>query len=286
MTVTIAPETKIGEVQLFVADLQRSIQYYQQTLGFTLHQQQEGQAALGAGSRRFLVLNEKPGARPVHHVTGLYHFAVRLPDRRSLARLIYHLAENEIEVQGVADHGVSESIYMTDPDGIGIELYSDRRPSEWPRDDLQRVLMGTEELDLEDLIQELQGGVPEWQGLPDGTIIGHVHLHVANLLDAEHFYHLVLGFDLTQRYGGAALFLSAGGYHHHIGVNTWAGEGAPPPPPDAVGLRWFEIILPDPAAYEEVLQRLQSAEVPYEQRQDGILLRDPSRNAILLRVKP
>jgi catechol 2,3-dioxygenase len=281
LTQTIAPETTIGEVQLTVSNLDRSLKFYRDQLGFRLLSQEGGQAVLGAGAG-FLRLFENPQARQVKGVTGLYHFAVLLPDRRSFARLIFHLAENGIEVAGVADHGVSEAIYMSDPDGNGIELYSDRRRNDWPRDDLGRLQMGTEQLDLEDLLLELRDGMDLFTGLPEDTRVGHIHLHVANLAEADHFYRQVMGFELMQRYGAGAMFFSAGGYHHHVGVNTWAGEGAPPPPPDAAGLRWFEIRLPGQPALDAISARLQAAGIAFEAHQGSLLLRDPSQNGILL----
>lgn len=284
MTEKIAPVTAIGEVQLFVADLARSTGFYEKNLGFRVLDRAEGQVFLGAGSRHLITLNVRPGAKAVRGTTGLYHFAVLLPDRKSLARLLYHLVENNIGVQGAADHGVSEAIYLTDPDGNGIELYCDRRKNEWPMDDLGRLQMGTDELDIEDLVLELKSGLETWKGLPEKTTIGHVHLQVRNLAEAEQFYTKVLGFDLMQRYESGAIFVSAGGYHHHIGLNTWGVEGAPPAPPTAPGLRWFEVCLPDPAALEAVLGRLKAAGVVYEEIGDGILARDPSQNAFLIKV--
>jgi catechol 2,3-dioxygenase len=282
MTETIAPETAIGEVQIYVSDIDRSIRFYRDALGFKVLDQAGGQASLGAGDRRLLGLYERPNARRVRGTTGLYHFAVLLPDRKGLARLLYHLAENETEVAGASDHGVSEALYLSDPDGNGIELYRDRRRNEWPVDDLGRLQMVTEELDIDNLVMELKGGALEWTGLPEKTVVGHVHLHVRDLLEAEQFYVRVLGFQMMQRYGSGALFVSAGGYHHHIGLNTWAGVGAPPPPQDAVGLRWFEVLLPDSQAMQSVQQRLEAASVPYEPQETGILVRDPSENAILI----
>ena len=213
----------------------------------------------------------------------MYHFAVLLPDRKSLARLLYHLAETKLGVQGAADHGVSEALYLADPDGNGIELYRDRRKNEWPVDDLGRLQMGTEALDIDDLVMELKGGLEPYQGLPQKTTIGHVHLQVRNLAEAEQFYNGALGFKVMQRYESGAIFVSAGGYHHHIGLNTWAGEGAPPPPADATGLRWFEVVLPDSAALDGVLARLKAAGVTGEEQDGGVLVHDPSQNGILLR---
>lgn len=285
MTETIAPATAIGEVQLFVADLEKQVAFYTKALGFRLLSRADGQVVLGAGQRRLVVLNEKPGARAVRGTTGLYHFAVLLPDRRSLARLLYHLAETNTAVQGASDHGVSEALYLSDPEGNGIELYCDRRRREWPVDDIGRLQMGTDELDIDDLVMQLKDGVEPWAGLPDGTRIGHVHLHVSDLAEAEKFYTRVLGFQLMQRYGSGAIFVSAGDYHHHVGLNTWAGVGAPPPPPDAAGLRWFEIRLPDQAALDALLNRLRAAGAAVEAQVGGALTRDPAQNQILLTIQ-
>jgi catechol 2,3-dioxygenase len=284
MSEVIAPATAIGEVQIFVSDLERTLQFYQNGLGFKLLGREGNQAFLGAGDQRLIVLNERPGAEPAPGTTGLYHFAVLLPDRKSLARLLYHIAENETPVQGAADHGVSEALYLSDPDDNGIELYRDRRKNDWPMDDLGKLQMGTDELDIDDLILELKKGVQPWQGLPAGTVIGHVHLHVRDLAEAEQFYTKVLGFQIMQRYESGAIFVSAGGYHHHIGLNTWAGKGAPPPPDTATGLRWFAIRLPDTAALEAIRGRLQAAGVSFEEQEGGILVKDPSQNTMLLKV--
>lgn len=283
MTQTIAPSAVIGAVELYVANLDRAVKFYQNGLGFKLLSREGSQATLGADSR-LIILDEKPGAKPVTKTTGLYHFAVLLPDRRSLARLLYHLAENEMEVQGASDHGVSEALYLSDPDGNGIELYADRKRSDWPVDDLGKLQMGTEELDIDDLILVLKGGVTPWKGLPEKTVIGHVHLHVRDLAEAEQFYTKVLGFQTMQRYGSGAAFVSAGGYHHHIGMNIWAGVGAPPPPENATGLRWFEILLPNAAELEAIQSRLQAAGVSGEVQEGGLLVRDPSQNAMLFKV--
>lgn len=285
MTQTIAPATTVGEVQLIVSNLERSVKYYRDSLGFQVLQQQNNSAVLGAGSRRLLTLVEQEGAKPAAHTTGLYHFAVLLPSRRSLARLLYHMAETNVTVQGASDHGVSEALYLSDPDSNGIELYSDRSREEWPVDEAGKMEMGTEELDIDDLVLELKDGLEPWEGLPEGTTIGHVHLRVRDIPEAEMFYTGVLGFQLTQRYGSQASFVSAGRYHHHIGMNTWQSAGAPPPPPNATGLRWFELLLPDGDALEAVRARLSATSISVEAQGEGVLVRDPSGNGILLRVK-
>lgn len=283
---TIAPTTHIGEIQLTVANLDRSVQFYQDRLGFALLNHENGQARLGTRSHGLINLVKQPGVKPraQRGMTGLYHFAVLLPDRRSLARLLYQMAENEVQVQGAADHGVSEALYLADPDGNGIEFYRDRRRNEWPADDLGKLQMGTDELDVDDLVMELKDGVTPWTGLPDATMIGHVHLHVRDLTEAERFYTRILGFQVMQRYGSGALFVSAGGYHHHIGLNTWAGAGAPPPPPDVAGLVWFEVCLPDQASIDALKGRLEAAGIPSENLNSGLLVKDPSQNSILFKI--
>jgi catechol 2,3-dioxygenase len=284
MTEKNTPAMAIGEVQLFVASLDRAVGFYQKNLGFQLLNREAGQASLGTGERRLITLIERPGAKLAKGTTGLYHLAVLLPDRKSLARLLYHLAEIEFGVHGAADHGVSEALYLSDPDGNGIELYCDRRRNEWPVDDLGRLQMGTDELDIDNLVLELKGGLEPFAGLPAKTIIGHVHLQVRSLPEAEAFYAGMLGFQVMQRYESGALFLSAHGYHHHIGVNTWTSEGAPPPPETAAGLRWFEVLLPDLVVLAEVQVRLTAAGVTVEEQGGGLLVKDPSQNGILLKV--
>ncbi|HML20707.1 MAG TPA: VOC family protein [Aggregatilinea sp.] len=283
MPPSIDPATYLGTVHLTVSDLARAVDFYQSALGLRVHRQDASVAALGAGADDLLVLVEQPGARPVRGTTGLYHFAILLPSRPDLARALRRLAETRTPLQGFADHLVSEAIYLPDPDGNGIEIYRDRPRNEWTWDG-DAVRMATDPLDIDDLLAELQGDNTPYEGMPPGTVMGHVHLHVSDLAAAHHFYCDVLGFDLIARYGGAALFVSAGRYHHHIGLNTWAGVGAPPPPPDAVGLRYFELVLPTPAALAEVLARVEDAHISTEPHADGILLCDPSQNGILLRT--
>ncbi len=281
MTNTIHPNTNIGRVSLRVADLERSLGFYRRSLGFSLHDRENGQASLGAGEVDLLELVEDPGARQVRGTTGLYHFAVRVPSRTELAFSLKNILETQTPVQGFADHLVSEAIYLPDPDGNGIEIYRDRPRDQWPREG-GRLRMATDPLDLDGLLSELEGINGSWSGLHTGTVVGHIHLHVRDILEAENFYHGVLGFDLVLRYGPSASFLSAGGYHHHIGVNTWAGVGAPAPPPDAVGLRWYEIRTPDQDEMDRVAERVRQAGYALEKREDGLFMRDPSGNGVLL----
>jgi catechol 2,3-dioxygenase len=268
----------IGDVHLTVSSLERSVTFYTERLGFKVHARERERAHLGAGGDDLLVLVEAPEASRVRGTTGLYHFAVLVRSRADLARSLRRLAETDTVMQGFADHGVSEALYLADPDGNGIEIYRDRPRSDWPIVAGQ-IRMGTDPLDVDDLLREPVQ--PGWE-LAAGTVIGHVHLHVSDLAAAEAFYIGVLGFELMQRYGPGAIFVSSGGYHHHVGLNTWAGVGAPPPPPGAIGLRHFTVRFSDLEARDRVASRLASAGIPYDERDGGLLVRDPAQNAILL----
>ena len=286
MADSIHPATAIGAVHLAVRDLERALAFYRERLGFAVQRREGNVAQLGAGGAALVVLVEEPDARTVRGTTGLYHFAVLLPSRPALAEVLRHLGRKNTPLHGASDHRVSEALYLADPEGNGIEIYRDRPRAEWPREG-SRIAMATDALDVDDLLAE-PVPVPASAGgdgaLPPGTLIGHVHLRVADIAAAEAFYCDVLGFDLTTRYGPSASFVSAGGYHHHIGFNTWAGQGAPPPPPDATGLRHFEVRLPDEAARERVVERLRAAGAATSRVPTGLLVRDPSRNGILLTV--
>jgi catechol 2,3-dioxygenase len=276
----IDPRAAIGEVHLTISDLDRSLRFYQAHLGFTVHQRGDESARLAAGGSDLLVLSQRDTAPRVRRTTGLYHFAILVPSRADLARALRRLVDTDTAMQGAADHGVSEVLYLADPDGNGIEVYRDRPRTEWPYVG-GTLAMGADPLDLGVLLAESSGS--DDAGLAHGTTIGHVHLHVSRLPEAEYFYVDILGFALTQRYGPSALFVSAGGYHHHIGLNTWAGVGAPPPPPGAIGLRHFAVRLPDAGAVSAVVDRLRTANVPFETTGDGVQVHDPAGNAIMLK---
>ena len=279
---SIHPGTVIGYVHLTVSDLGRSLAFYQNILGFRLHRRDGNIARLGSGGPDLLLLTEQPGARPrPPRTTGLYHFAILVPSRADLARALLHLVETHTTLQGLSDHLVSEAIYLADPDGNGIEIYSDRPRVAWQFEGTL-LRMVTKPLDVDGLQSELSGRDDAWSGLSAETVIGHMHLHVANLAEAQAFYVGVLGFDIMQRYGSQALFVSAGGYHHHIGLNTWAGVGVPPPPPDAAGLRTFVVRLPDEVELARLTSRVREARVTFEETPDGVLVRDPSQNCLLL----
>jgi len=275
----IDPAAHIGAVHLTISDLDRSIRFYEAHLGFAVHRREPRVAWLGAGAQDLLVLAQSDKAPRVRGTTGLYHFAILVPTRADLARALRRLVATETVMQGAADHGVSEALYLADEDGNGIEIYRDRPRAEWPFVDGQ-LQMGADPIDFDDLLAAGEAAPHSGAGLREPTVIGHVHLHVSRLADAQRFYVDVLGFALMQRYGPSALFVSAGGYHHHIGLNTWAGVGAPPPPPGAIGLRHFDVTVPSAAAVADILVRVRAADIPIESADGGFLIRDPAGNAI------
>jgi catechol 2,3-dioxygenase len=280
----IAADLTLGPVELTVAELGRSLAFYEGVLGLKVREIGEGERAveLAAGEAPLLRLYERPGARrKPTQTTGLYHVALLTPSRRELARTLARLAAARYALGGASDHLVSEALYLDDPDGNGLEIYADRPRSAWTRAG-NEVRMAVDPLDMESLLRELDDA--PWAGMAAGTVIGHVHLHVADLRATEAFYGGVLGFELMQRYPGA-LFMAAGGYHHHLGLNTWAGVGVPPAPPEAAGLRRFTVLLPDSDAREAVAERVRAAGLGLEEREEGLLLRDPAQHAILLGMR-
>lgn len=277
------PATRLGAVHLTVADLDRSLAFYQRVLGFQVQAQESHYAELGAGREALVVLYEQPGARAVRNHTGLYHFAILTPSRVALAHSLLRLIETRTPIGG-SDHLVSEAIYLSDPDGNGIEIYRDRPRSSWTYAHGE-IRMDTIPLDYQGVLAELEGAEGDWNGLHPDTVLGHMHLHVARLEPAIEFYRDVIGFDFMAHYGGQAGFLSAGGYHHHLGLNTWAGVGAPPPPADAAGLRHWTVRLVDLDERARLIERLTTRGVAYAERADGLFVRDPSENGVLFVVE-
>lgn len=235
--------THLGRVRLQVADLERSLLFYDKVLGMRVIRRSGESVTLGphGDDREIVELRQYASARPVPHrgLLGLYHFAILLPDRAALGRFIAHLAELG-ERAGMSDHAVSEAVYLTDPDGLGIEVYADRPRDAWRYDERQ-IYMTTGHLDAEDLVRAAHG--EKWTGMPPGTVLGHVHLYVDDIAEATAFYHDALGFDKVVWSYPGALFLSAGGYHHHLGTNTWAAGAAKATDEDARLLEW-EIVVP------------------------------------------
>jgi catechol 2,3-dioxygenase len=284
MTITKLPsDVQMGSVHLTVTNLERGIDFYLRAIGLRLIDRDDGQASLGTADRELLQLVEVPGAVKVPRRTGLYHFALLLPSRQALGHALQNLVATQTRITGGADHLVSEAIYLDDPDGNGIEIYRDRPRDEWKiRSGL--VEMDTLPLDFEGLLAEAGGNGRQAYTLPVQTIMGHVHLHVAHLAEAVDFYRSVIGFDRMAEFGNSASFLSAGGYHHHLGLNTWAGVGVPPSPAGSVGLRYFEIWLPDSESLDSLKKRLQASQTPYENSGERVAVRDPSQNQLFLLI--
>jgi catechol 2,3-dioxygenase len=289
---SIHPATMIGHVSLTVANLENQIVFYQQALGFKLHWREGTRAALGAGGADLLRLTEESNLKKYRGVTGLYHFAVLFPNRRELARAVARLSVLKYR-NHPTDHIMTKTTYLDDPEGNGIELYA-----ESPEDGIFTVENndfvtrradgtlsdGREPLDVKALFSLLTEDDKLDEPIPAETRVGHIHLHVRNVQEAVDFYHGIIGFDvmgLSSTFQAA--FISAGGYHHHLGLNAWQGEGAPPPPADAVGLRHFTIDLPNQQALDEVVARINQAGIPFNQTEDGLLMIDPSQNGIVLR---
>jgi catechol 2,3-dioxygenase len=291
----IHPDTKPGYVHLNVADLERQIAFYQQVIGLRLKWRKETSAGLGAGGADLVRLTEIPNGQRYRGVTGIYHFALLFPNRRELARAISRLFARRWP-NYPTDHLMTKTTYLDDPEGNNIELYCEspedgvfvvnsdgsfhaRHADGTPSD-------GREPLDLEALFSHLTEDDRLDQPVPPETRMGHFHLYVSDLDETRRFYHDLLGFDdmgMARRFRMG--MVSAGGYHHHIGFNTWQGEGAPPPPPDSLGLGWFEICLPTLAELGKVAERVRQAGLPMEERDEGLFVRDPSRNGVMLTAR-
>ncbi len=281
------PGTAVATVALTVASLERSRAFYTEVLGMTaLSSESEATLALGTPDGTVLLeLVEAPSAPPRDaRQTGLFHFAVLVPSRVDLARALVNLAVGRHPLSGASDHLVSEALYLNDPDGNGIEIYRDRPREQWRHAANGEMEMATLALDLDDLVGEL-GREPRVAGrLAAGTRMGHVHLQVAELTETERFYAAVLGFDTTVRSYPGALFVSAGGYHHHIGLNTWNSRGASAPDPGGIGLRWYVVQVGSDESLAAALARASGAGVEITDTPGGALLADPSGNRVLLRT--
>lgn len=273
----------IGTVYLTVEDLDRQLQFYTHNIGLKLHRRDGNTAYLGTGRTDLLALTQNATAPRAQRTAGLYHFAILVPSRLELAKTLANLIQTRTPIQGFSDHAVSEALYLSDAEGNGIEIYRDRPRSEWPMDG-DRLTMTTLPLDLDNLLSELSSRDVEWDGLHADTIMGHIHLHVSHLEPAVDFYRDVLGMDLVMRYGAMAAFMSYDGYHHHIGLNTWAGVGAPQQQSGAPGLHHY-LLYVDDARYADIQSRIDAAGTPTETQDNGLLVRDPSGNAILVTAR-
>lgn len=267
-------DLRLGPVTLTISNLDRSVKFYTQILGFENLSQTENTAELGAAGVKLLTLIEKEGAqRQPRFSTGLYHIAVLLPTRADLARLVIYLTQTRYPLAGYSDHWVSEAFYLNDPDGNGLELYRDRPRSEWPVMD-GVVQMGSDAINFEEFFAEAQQENRQYTGLPAGTVIGHMHLKVGDADAARNFYRDVIGFDQIAFFPGAA-FVSAGGYHHHLGMNAWESRGAATPPENAVGLKEWTIVAPDSATLDAIAGRAEAAEALLERDAGYALIADP-----------
>ena len=270
---------RLGAVHLTVSDLDRSVAFYEDSIGLRLHRREDGVAAMGVGKEDLLVLYEEPTAQRAGRHAGLYHYALLFPSREELARAALRLAATNTRIQGASDHGTHEAIYLPDPDGNGIELAADRPRERWPRP--LEYAGGPHPLDLDGLLASVDGEEPRPEAGP-GLSVGHVHLHAGDLGRGLGFYRDVLGFELVTFMPGAAAFVSAGGYHHHLGINIWRGEGVPPAPAGRVGLHHWTIVLEDQEEVEAVRERVRAAGIATEEREGGgFLVRDPWEIAVL-----
>jgi catechol 2,3-dioxygenase len=285
----IDPATALGVVRLTVSDLDRSRSFYERVIGLSAGERDDGTVALGpAGGPALVELHGDSSAAALNRrATGLFHLAILQPTRRDLALALMRMAAARWPLDGASDHLVSEALYLSDPDGNGIEIYRDRPRAEWRTGSDGQLQMATLPLDLDSVMSAASDAAELPEHTAPGTIIGHVHLQVADLASSEAFYSGVLGFDVMVRGYPGALFVAAGGYHHHLGLNTWNSRGASPPPPDSVGLRSYEIVLPDERSLDEVLGRVRAAGLPIED--DGVngarLVRDPSGIGVLLSAR-
>jgi catechol 2,3-dioxygenase len=256
----LPPATRMGAVHLTVADLDRSLAYYGTQIGLQVHTRESGRAQLGTGGEDLLVLTEEPGAKPADGYSGLFHFALLVPERIDLARWLAHAARDRVALTGLSDHFVSEALYLRDPDHHGIEIYADRPRELW--EGQVGLRLTTEPLDTNDLLATLDDpGSEPFDGLAGGTVMGHVHLCVADVGRTVDYYRDVVGFGLMAQLGDQAAFLSAGGYHHHLGGNTWQSAGRPYAPEDHARLTQMTIVLPDEASLDTLAERVGGREV-------------------------
>jgi catechol 2,3-dioxygenase len=277
----LADATRLGAVHLTVTDLERSLAFYEHAIGLRVHRRDEKIAALGAGDEDLVVLHEDRAARPAGRHGGLYHVALLYPTREELARVAIRLAITRVPIQGASNHGTHEAIYLPDPDGNGLELAADFPREQWPDiSSPEGYGAGPAPLDLDDLLATIAGEDPVAHAAP-GLTVGHVHLHVGDLEAATRFYRDGLGFAVMTDLG-TAVFVAAGGYHHHVGVNVWRGRGVAPMPADAVGLRHWTLVVASAGELAATRARLEAIGAPVEEREDGVLARDPSGTAVLV----
>ncbi|WFA08423.1 VOC family protein [Tissierella sp. Yu-01] len=272
----------VTEVVIKVMDLNRAVEFYKSIMGFKVLRKKEKKVVMTVDGINPIVTLIRPDdiVPKEHRRTGLYHFAILLPTRKDLGKFIKNIREKGYPIVGGSNHGVSEALYLQDPEDNGIEVYADTPDRNWERT-LIGVKMITEPMDYRGLIE--LAGDDVWQGAPDGTILGHMHLHVSNLDESLNFYS-ALGFKLVQAMMDQAYFVSTGGYHHHIGFNIWNGKGAPPPPEDSAGMKYFTLKFPDEDTRKEKINNLKEQGYVMIEKNNKLFTRDPSKNLIKLIV--
>lgn len=279
----LSDATRLGGVELTVTDLERSIAFYAGVLGLQVQRREPGVVALGAGGEALVTLHENASAQRPGRESGVYHFALLFPTREDLARVVVRLAGARTPIDGASDHGVSEAIYLPDPDGIGVELAADRPQAQWAQraaEEFQRG--GPAPLDVRNLLDSVAGEDPT-QLAPAALKLGHVHLHVGSLDEGLRFYRDAIGFEVQMELP-TALFVSAGGYHHHVAFNVWRGRGVPAARAGVVGLRHWTLILDGEQELSAVRSRLTALGFELEESEDGLIARDSANIAVRIRV--
>ncbi|MFC7063079.1 VOC family protein [Halobacillus seohaensis] len=271
-----SPYVKVVTIQ--VTDLEVSKKFYTNTIGLKIMRISNDQIEFGAGGHVFLRIQKGASVKKQAGRAGLFHFAILVPSREELATALRHYIDCDAPIQGAADHIFSEAIYLQDPDGNGIEVYRDRPKHEWRVEEDGSLPLASDPLDVQELLKLTK----KWNGLPDGTVMGHIHLHVNNIQQASYFYHDLLGFNVKIKVENQALFVASGDYHHHIGLNTWAGEGVPQSSPEAAGLLHFQLHAHSEEDVSEIAGRLYRADYSYEKGERGLAVRDPAGNVVLL----
>ncbi|KHE66992.1 VOC family protein [Halobacillus sp. BBL2006] len=277
------PNTYVGHVEIKVSSLEKSKNFYRDILGLQILEQTDTKVSFTTDGKSSILSIEQPDrVKPKpNHTAGLYHFAILLPNRTELGKVLKHFIEIDLRL-GASDHLVSEALYLNDPDGNGIEIYSDRPSDLWEWKG-EEVKMAVDPLNGDDLLQGIEEKA--WEGLPAQTVMGHIHLHVADMSETQAFY-AALGFNIVSKLGNQASFMSTGGYHHHLGLNTWNGPGVPPTPEDSVGLKSFTLIFPDIEKREEAVRKVRSLGYSIEEGLKDYKTEDPSGNKMILKVNP
>ncbi|MCR6097901.1 VOC family protein [Salipaludibacillus agaradhaerens] len=276
-----ASATFISHVHLKVRDLATSMSFYRDILGLSIFSESVTTVSFTGNKKTPFLTIEQAGEyvpRPPR-TTGLYHVALLLPSRADLGSFLKHMLDHDYPLQGASDHLVSEAIYMADPDGNGVEVYRDRPSEEWIWQN-GRVTMTTDPLNAEAVLDA--GKYLPWAGMPSGTVMGHLHLQVADLKQAEHFYCDGLGFNIVSQFGEQALFISSDDYHHHLGLNTWSSKNASSPPENSVGIKSFDVFYPNEASRTKAVERLRSQERPVNHQGNALVVTDPFNNRIRL----